>query len=82
MDGTPHLGGVNGTRAGVNAIRVFGKCRGGDRVLVVHQVKIPEDMEAKLEICSKHLGIGLDALIVFAVVRFLEIQAWVFNLWR
>lgn len=50
--------------------------------LVIHQVRVPEDMDEKLKQCSKHMNIRLEALIVFALVRFLEVQGWLFKLWR
>lgn len=50
--------------------------------MVIHQVRIPEEMEAKLQQYSEYVGIRLDHLIIFALVRFLEVQGWLFKLWR
>ena len=47
--------------------------------LVIHQVRVPEDMDEKLKLCSQHMDIRLEALIVFALVRFLEVQGWLFK---
>lgn len=51
-------------------------------LLVVREIRIPEEVDAKLDLYSKHFDFKLESVIVFALVRFVEIQGWLFGLWR
>lgn len=50
--------------------------------LLEYSVPIPEDVAEKVQVISQHMGIRVEAVILFAVIRFLEIQNWILKLWR
>ena len=50
--------------------------------MIVRVIRIPEEVDAKLVIYSEHFKCKLESVIVFALVRFVEIQGWLFKLWR
>ena len=47
-----------------------------------YSIPIPEDVAEKVQTLSQHMGIRMEAVVLFAVLRFLEIQNWVLKLWR
>lgn len=50
--------------------------------LVRHTIMIPEEVDAKLKILAKTLSVRQDHLVVFAIIRLLEVQGWILRLWR
>jgi len=51
-------------------------------ILVEYSIPIPEEVKAKLDLLSKCMGIRMEAVVLFAVIRYLEIQNWILKLWR
>ncbi len=52
------------------------------RIVREYSIPIPEDVAEKVQVLSDHMGIRLEAVVLFAVLRYLEIQNWILKLWR
>ncbi len=54
----------------------------GGVFVVVRVVRIPEELDQQLQQASKSLSMEFDKVMVFALVRFLEVLGLMFEYWR
>lgn len=47
--------------------------------LVLKQIRIPESLERRLMEYSEFTGIRIDSIMVFALIRFVEVMAFIFD---
>ncbi len=50
--------------------------------MVVRAIRIPEELDQQLQQASKSMSMEFDKLMVFALVRFLEVLGLMFEYWR
>lgn len=50
--------------------------------MVVRAIRIPEELDQQLEAASKAMSMEFNNLMVFALVRFLEVLGLMFKYWR
>lgn len=42
--------------------------------MVEYSIPIPEEVKAKLDHLSKYMGIRMEAVVLFSIIRYLEVQ--------
>ena len=42
--------------------------------MVEYSIPIPEEVKAKLDLLSKCMGIRMEAVVLFSIIRYLEVQ--------